>query len=282
MQTIKNTSMLSTELTNDKGDFTIIPNRVLADKALQFKKPSQDIISLEELKNRFVTQLPSNCGPASAQIVLSIFNIKCDQEDLSKVAKTVQRKSESQVAGTHPKKLINAIEKFTKKKVIGTWVGFDKIYDLKRELQVWLKEGALIIIDYKKRYLFPSADRAHYSVAIGLRGDELLVVDPSGKGGGVYYVDYRDVEIGMDTYSELIQGKRGYIVLAPRKTIAHQRIKDGLIYYHKSKYHKISKSLERKLNKLTSGPAMVDLLPSFVRKYLKSFEKVQISRVWKP
>jgi len=280
--TIMRINWLSTELETKKEDSLVVPNRVLAAKGIEFKKPSKDIQTLEDIKNRFVAQMPSMCGPASAQIALSIFKINSEQKELAKLAESIKRTSEDQAAGTHPKKLIKAVEQFTKKQVVGIWIGFDKIYNLKQEISTWFNEGALIIIDYKKKYLFPAALRAHYSLVVGIKKDEILIIDPSGKKGGVYFADYRDVEIGMNTYSDLIKGKRGYIVLAPSGSSAYERIKEGLIYHHPSMYNKISKTLEMKLNKITSTPALLDMLPSFLRKHLKSVEKEQISRVWEP
>lgn len=280
--TIKNISLLHTELETSKGNFLLLPNRVLASKGLEFEKPSKEMQTLEEIKNQFVAQLPSMCGPASAQIALSIFKIESTQEEIAKLAGSIKRENKEQVAGTHPQKLIRAIEKYTENTVIGAWVDFDKIYNLKQEISTWLNDGALIIIDYKKQYLFPSAQNAHYSLVVGVKGDELLVVDPSSKSGGVYFVDYRDVLIGMDTYSDLIQGKRGYIVLAPKSSAAYERMDDGLIYYHPSMYNKISKPLEMKLNKIMNAPALSNMMPPFVKKFVKKVEKEQISRVWRP
>ncbi|MBU1975226.1 MAG: C39 family peptidase [Nanoarchaeota archaeon] len=280
--TVKKISWLSSELENQRGDFMFVPNRVLAANGLKFQKPSHELQTLEDIKNQFVAQKPSMCGPATAQIALSMFGIHVDQDKIAKLSGAIVRENEHQVAGTHPDDLIRTVEKVSDKNVAGAWIGFDKIYNLKSEITTWLKEGALVIVDYKKKYLFPTALRAHYSLAVGMRDDEILMVDPNSKQGGVYFVDYRDVEIGMNTHSDLIKGKRGYIVLAPKGSIAFKRLQDGLLYHHPSMYHKISRKLELRLNKLTSGPGFKEMLPGFVKKYLKNTGKEQVSRVWKP
>lgn len=279
---VKEITWLSTELETANGTVLALPNRLISGKGIEFEKPAKELQTLEDIKNQFVAQLPSLCGPASAQIALSIFKIQSDQQELGKLMGSVVRTSEEQVAGTHPKHLIQAVETYTHNKVIGAWVGFDKIYHLKQEVHTWLSDGALLIVDYKKKYLFPTALRAHYSLIAGIQGDELLIIDPSGKKGGVYFTDYRDVQVGMDTYSELIKGKRGYIVLAPKGTPAYQRIKDKLIYHHPSMYDKISKALETRLFRITSTPHIVEMLPQFLRTRIKSYEKEQITRLWKP
>jgi hypothetical protein len=282
MYTIKSITWLSTELESGKGDSLVVPNRVLAGSGMEFQKPPREMQTLEQIKDRFVAQEPSMCGPASAQIALSIFNIRADQKELAKLSDAIRRTDPDMAAGTHPKKLIGAVQRFTDDRVIGVWIGFDKIYHLKQEVSRWLSDGALLIADYKKRYLFPTALRAHYSLVVGVRGDEILMIDPSGKKGGVYFVDYRDVMIGMDTYSELIRGKRGYIVLAPHGTAAYKRIREGLVYSHPSMYDRLSRALQMKLDRMTSTPALVDMLPDFMKRHLKTFEKEQVSRVWRP
>ncbi len=281
--TIKRIKTFYTELNDNKNNLVIFPHRELSGKKISFKKPMKEIETLEDLQKLYVAQLKSYCGPASAQMALSIFNYKHSQEELGKMMKTKTRKSEKDVAGTHPQEIIKAVEKATKKKVRGAWVGFERIYDLKNELITWLNQGGLIIVDYKKNYLFPKAKYAHYSLLVGVRGDEFLIVDPSSVSGGVYYVDYRDILIGMDTYSPLIQGKRGYIVLAPQGTEAYQRLKDNIIYYHPSMYDRLTKNMEVYLSKLTHPGVIKNIFPESIRKNINALEpKEQIRRVWKP
>ncbi|HDP73746.1 MAG TPA: hypothetical protein ENN46_02185 [Candidatus Woesearchaeota archaeon] len=273
---------LHTELVSGGNRFFLVPNRILSSGIIAFGKRSREIESLEKIKENYFAQLPSHCGPASAQIVLSFFGIESDQKELGKLMKTITRTREDEAAGTHPKKLISAVENFTNKEVIGCWLDYDKISNLKKEAREWLGEGALLIVDYKKKYLFPNSKRAHYSVAVGVKGDELLVVDPSSKAGGVYFSDYRDIEAGMNTHSRLIKGKRGYVVLAPKGTPAYRRIKDGLVYSDINMYQKATKALKDKLNKFTSSVTLYETFPPFIRKHLKDFEREQVRRVWKP
>jgi len=275
-------SNLSTELKTKEGNRILVPNRLLASKELMYEHPSKDIETLVSLKQHFVPQLKSHCGPACAQMALALFKIPSTQEELGMMMKTITRRNKNMVAGTHPKKIISAVDKYTEGKVIGAWIDFDKIYDLEKEVARWLADGALVIVDYKKKYLFPSAKTAHYSLVVGVKGDQFLIVDPSQKSGGVYFSDYRDVAVGMDTHSELINGKRGYIVLAPKGSAAFKRINDRLIYFHPSMYSRITKQLERRLNKMTNSVKVYETMPGFIKRYLKEYKKSQIQRVWRP
>ncbi|MGM5487885.1 MAG: C39 family peptidase [Nanobdellota archaeon] len=277
---IKAIRSFHTELYNKKG-YKIIPNRILASKEIGFDKPMKEIESLQELKESFVPQKKSHCGPATVQMALSLFNYSVDQQELGDIMHTRTRSSDSQrVAGTHPKALTNAIEKVTNKHVLARWIGFENIYDFKREVIVWLNQGALIIIDYKKKYLFPDAKFAHYSLVTGVQGDELLIVDPSQVTGGVYFSDYRDILIGMDTYSELIKGKRGYIVLAPKGTEAYNRIKENAIYYDKSMYNQFTKNIEVFLSRMSNPTSIAETIPPILRRYIRKSD--QVKRLWSP
>ena len=156
----------------------------------------------EKIKSYYIEQKPSYCGPASASMVLKIFGYNESQSKIGEL-------SNAQVGvGTHPSSLIKVAQDITQNKVKGAWVDVSHITDLKDEIRLWLSEGALIIIDYKKNILFPESKTAHYSVCVAVEGDELVVLDPSGKKGGVYLADAEKVYLGMDTYSELIKGKQ--------------------------------------------------------------------------
>ena len=171
-----------------------------------------------------------------------------------------------------------------KRKVKGSWIDIDHITDLKDEIRLWLNEGALIIVDYKKSMLFPEAKSAHYSVCVAVEGDELVILDPSGKKGGVYLADAEKVYRGMDSYSELIKGKRGYIVFAPEGTTAYHRIEEGLIYADPSLYKDLSNQLKKELYKLTEKSELLEtVLPLRVKNFIRKWrEKDRIARLWKP
>jgi hypothetical protein len=86
----------------------------------------------------------------------------------------------------------------------------------------------------------------------------------------------------MNTYSELIKGKRGYIIIAPKGTAAYQRIKDNILYYDVSMYNKVTKNLNLHLTKLSNLSSITEILPSFMKNHLNKVNKNQISRVWRP
>ena len=186
--------------------------------------------------------------------------------------------------GTHPDILIKVVKELTKDKVKGVWIDVGYITDLKDEIRLWLNEGALIIVDYKKSMLFPESKKAHYSVCVAVEGDELVILDPSGKKGGVYLADAEKVYRGMNTYSEFLKAKRGYIIFAPEGTTAYHRIEEGLIYADPNLYKDLSNKLKTELYKLTEKTELLEtVLPLRVKNFIRKWrEKDRIARLWKP
>ena len=73
----------------------------------------------------------------------------------------------------------------------------------------------------------------------------------------------------MDTYSELIKGKRGYIVFAPEGTTAFYRIEEGIIYTDPSLYKDLSNKLKTELHKLTEKTGLLEtVLPLRVKNFM--------------
>lgn len=255
-----------------------VPNKLLASNELVFEQAKSELKTLGSIKEHFKEQKPSYCGPASVQIVLSIFGFDIDQLRIGELCHTKVG------VGTHPNTLIKVVQRLTKKKVKGVWIGYDLIGNLKEEVNSWLQQGALVVIDYKKNFLFPSAKRAHYSVVVGVEGDELLVMDPSFKTAGVYFVDSERVFRGMNTHSDLIKGKRGYIVLAKKGTNAYWRIENKLIFSDMTLYKDLSKSVRDRFSKISKrAGALKSVFPNNVKKFLENWEKKEkVYRVWKP
>lgn len=282
---VKVVESYSTGLVAQKNDGyrTFIPFTKIMEQGVAFKKVDNEFMNLNKIKDIFTAQMPSYCGPASASMILKVFGYEISQEQIGEKAKTIIPKK-GEPGGTKPDVLIKVVGSLTKNEVNGTWIDADHISDLKTELKSWLSEGALVIIDYKKSYLFPEALKAHYSVCLSIDGDELLILDPSSKKGGVYYVDYRRVYAGMDTYSELIGGKRGYIVFAPDGTPAYDRIKRGLVFMDAKLQDKISKNLFKRLEKIHNSASKIEkVLPKRVKSFLEKESKSEkIARIWDP
>ncbi len=271
------------------GFSAFVPYKKLYMQEVKYKEIIYDLAALESIKNHFVAQHPSYCGPASASMVLKIFGYDISQEEIGEEAKTIvpsqKRLDKAKVSGgTHPKELIKAIEKQTDGKVKGVWINIDKINDLKQELKTWLANKAIVIIDYKKSFLFPEAEKSHYSVCFSIRGDELLILDPSSKKGGVYFADIKKVYLGMNTYSEFLKEKRGYIVLAPKGTTAYHRVEEGLIYSDADLYKNLSNSLTKELDTLMQKAGKVEsILPKSVQKVINEHKKKEkVTRIWRP
>jgi len=275
---IKSISNQGVTIKSDYGYDTFVPNKEFVKKQVSFKNIETDLDTLEKIKDYYIEQKPSFCGPASASMILKIFGYNEPQSKIGDLSNTKVG------SGTHPSTLIKVVQDITENKVKGSWIDIDHITDLKNEIRLWLTEGALVIVDYKKNFLFPEAKAAHYSVCVAVEGDELVVLDPSGKKGGVYLADAEKVYRGMDTYSELIKGKRGYIVFAPEGTTAYHRIEEGLIYADPSLYKELSNKLKKELYKLTEKSELLEtVLPLRVRNFIRKWrEKDRIARLWKP
>ena len=275
---IKSISNQAVTIKSDFGYSTSIPNKEFVKKDISFKNVETDLDTLEKIKSYYVEQKPSFCGPASVSIILKIFGYSESQSKIGELSNTKVG------MGTHPETLIKVTQDMTKNKVKGAWIDIGHITDLKDEIRLWLNEGALIIVDYKKNILFPEAKSAHYSVCVAVEGDELVILDPSGKKGGVYLADAEKVYRGMDSYSELLKGKRGYIVFAPEGTTAYHRIEEGLIYADPSLYKDLSNKLKKELYKLTEKSELLEtVLPLRVKNFIRKWrEKDRIARLWKP
>ena len=216
-------------------------------------------------------------------MALKIFGYNEPQSKIGELANT-EIGTDSKGAGTKPDVMIDVVQKLTSNKVKGAWIQVEKITDLKSEARLWLNQGALLILDYKKSFLFPEAKKAHYAVCVAVEGDELVILDPSGKKGGVYLADAEKLYMGMDTYSEYLQSKRGYIVLAPEGTTAYYRIEEGLIYSDPNLYDELSNKLKSELHRLTEKTELLEtVLPLRVKNFIRKWrEKDKIARLWKP
>lgn len=152
---IKNVRGMYTELHEKTNGLVIMPNRVIASSTIGIVKPVKEMDTLQKLKDNYVAQSKSHCGPASASMALGIFGYHYTQEELGKLMGTIKRKKATGAAGTHPKSLIETVTRITEGQVVGAWISFDKISSLMKEINIWMRQGGLCIVDYKKKYLFP-------------------------------------------------------------------------------------------------------------------------------
>ena len=231
---------LQTIISHEEGNqLTAIPNALFLKNKIKIDYHRQEMKLLEELSTHFVQQRPSYCGPACAQMALSVWNFpETDQDTFAAFCGTEVGK------GTHPEELRKAIESITKGDVLGQWIPINKISDLKRELTSWINDSALLIVDFKKNLVFPTVEsnKAHYALCVGIDLNDLILLDPSGKTGGVYFANCEDMHKGMNTYSKLIKGKRGYLVLAKHGTTAYRRLSRGLLYADKKTLCRVYKT----------------------------------------
>ncbi len=272
---IRDISTFSTTIATDKGYFMVTPNKNLMDRNIMFKRVKADIETLEDIKNYFVAQEPSYCGPASAEMALAVFGYNINQKRIADVSGTELNR------GVEPDELIDAVEKLTNGGVKGAFIEHRNITDLSEEFKTWFNDGGLIIANFAKPVLFPNASKGHYSLSMGVEGEEILIIDPSSHTGtgGVYYVEDKELREAMAEYEGQ---ERGYIVLAPKDTRAHWRIKNDLIYSDVGFYEQLSKNLELQLGKIMrSGRILKNVFPDSVDDFMEDWNSENVKRVWK-
>lgn len=260
----------------------VIPNKKIITKTIIHQRVNKELQNFDSIVTKYQVQLPSNCGPASASIMLDFLGYKISQEKLAKESKTKFRSEklpegvkEEDFYGTDPIELINAVKSVTNQEVKGKLIEYSKIHNLKEEIKSWLTEGAFIILWYKKPVLFPNAKSGHYVLSIGVEDDRIVIMDPSSNTAGVYSVDYRKLESAMDKYDK----SRGYMIFAKKGTPAHWRLTEGLYYINTSLYKDLSKSFERYLKRAITKNKLVK---NFISPYLKKSDKEKVNHLWQP
>ena len=271
---IDNVSMFSTKVKTQDGYTMLTPNKKLMDSLIKFKRTQSDLETLDQIKEFFVAQHPSFCGPASMEMALEIFGYRHSQDEIGELAGVNEEK------GAQNPELMEAVEEATDNEVKTAFVEYDKISDLGDEYKAWFNDGALIASNFYKPKLFQNASKGHYVLSVGVEGDEILIIDPSGESGGVYYVEADELQEAMGEFGH----KRGYIVVAPEGTTAHWRIKNDLIYAEKTYYDGLSKTLETRLRKIMrQGRILKNATPGQLDKYLDKWtEEDKVERLWKP
>ncbi len=272
--TLKEVRSQETVLQMRPGRLITVPNTLVATSLKSYEDPTGDFDSLKSILSHYVEQRPSYCGPAIVSMIFSFLGVEVSQEEIAKLGGTEVGR------GTRPDNLITAAGKKSEGRLIGAWVDVEHVADLRRELALWLADDAFVILDFKKSYVFPEARTAHYTLCVAVRDDDLLIVDPNGKTGGVYLVNYRHILRGMDTYSELIGGKRGYLVFGYQGTRAYDRIKAGELYLKPNLYSKVNRRLEEAFHALEDNGH--DVMPETIRSFLSRRRKDKVKRVWKP
>lgn len=271
---IENVSMFSTKVKTQDGYTMLTPNKKLMESLIKFKRTQSDLETLDQIKEFFVAQHPSYCGPAAMEMALEIFGYRHSQDEIGEKAGVEENK------GVESPELMQAAEELTNNNVETALVEYDQITDLEDELKAWFNDGALVIPNFYKPKLFPDATTGHYVLSVGVEGDEVLIIDPSGESGGVYYVESEELQEAMGDFGH----KRGYIVIAPEGTTAHWRIKNDLIYAEKTYYDNLSKTLETRLRKIMrQGRILKNATPTQLDKYMNKWMKEdRVERLWKP
>ncbi len=274
-------STFATVLDTGKGYFIAVPHSTLINQDIRIKKSRFELKTLESMRRHYIAQESSYCVPAVLNIVLTLFGypVKGGQKTLAKEAKT------KVPGGTSPKNAMSAVKRMTEGEVQGLMVPYKDIINLKEEVKAWLSEGALLVLNFYKAALFPGVKREqkHAVLCMGIEGDELLIMDPNSNTGGVYLVNYKDMERAMGPFEG---DERGYIAYAPRGTKAYWRVKNKLYYSDPIHYEKLSKGIERKLKQVFRQSKRVkDVFPSYLREFIDEFKSTEVERIerlWKP
>ncbi len=269
----------STVLDTGKGSYFWIPNYTLVNSPILIRKSRFDLKTLESLRRHYVAQEASMCAPASAEMMLNFFGfkVKKGQKEIAKLAGT------KVPGGTNAKKLIEAVKKLTKGQVIGLFVPYKDVINLREEIKSWLADGGLVIINFYKAALFPGVKREqkHAVLCVGVEGDNLIIVDPNPTTGGVYQVNYKDMERAMGPFEG---EERGYVVYAPRGTRAYWRIQNKLYYSNPMYYERLTKTFERKLKQVLRETRRIEnILPEYIKELLDEYraaEEEKIKRLW--
>ncbi len=269
----------STVLDTGMGAYLWVPNHTLVNSTLLIRKSRFDLKTLESLRRHYVAQEASMCAPASAEMILNFFGFKLKggQKKIAKLAGT------KVPGGTNAKRLIEAVKKLTKGQVIGLFVPYKNIINLREEMKSWLSDGGLVIINFYKAALFPGVKREqkHAVLCVGVEGDNLIIVDPNPTTGGVYQVNYKDMEKAMGPFEG---EERGYVAYAPRGTRAYWRIQNKLYYSNPMYYEKLTKTFERKLKQILRETKRVEnVLPEYLKELLDDYraaEEEKIKRLW--
>jgi hypothetical protein len=270
---IKNVSLFSTSVNTESGYTMMTPNHKIMESPIKFKRTQSDLETLDHITSYFVAQKPAYCGPASVEMALEIFGYRHSQEQIGEKANLDDE-------GVDEEDLMDAIEELTNNEVRTAWIGYDDITDLGEEYKTWFNDGALVVTNFYKPEIFPEASKGHFVLSVGVEGDEILNLDPSGTNGGVYYVAEDTMLDAMAEHGH----KRGYIVLAPKGTTAHWRIKNDLIYGDKNLYDELSKTLESRLKRIMrKGRILKNSTPESVENYLEDWSADEkLTRVWEP
>lgn len=278
---IRNVNLFSTSVDTKSGYTLMTPNNEVMKSPLKFKRSKSDMETLEDITSYFVAQNPSYCGPASLEMALEAFGYRHNQDEIGERANTItEDPQEDETMGTTPQDLIKSAEELTDNEVKAAWIEYDKINDLGDEFKAWFNDGALIIPNFYKPELFPDATTGHYVLSVGVEGDEILIMDPSTNTGGAYFVDKERLKDAMSEFDH----KRGYIVVAPKGTTAHWRIKKDLIYSDENYYEQLSKTLESRLRKiLRQGRLLKNVVSDSMEDYIDEWhEEENVTRVWSP
>ncbi|MBR9700725.1 mechanosensitive ion channel [Candidatus Woesearchaeota archaeon] len=262
----------------------VIPNTQVVKERLLLKKTRSDISKLSTLISKHVVQLKSHCGPASISMMLSFFGYDITQSQIAKLSKLKIRPKKyandwTKKFGTNPEDLINAVKKATNNAVTGKVISYGDIHNLRDELKLWFSDGALVLLWYKKPVLYPDkkSRSGHFVLGVGVEGDDILVMDPSGQTAGAFLIDYEMMEEAMAEHDQ----ERGYIVFAKRGSPAYWRLQKKMYYSDTELYEDLGRTLERQLKKAVRKSKVIKAITSPVVELFLD-PKAQVRQIWSP
>jgi small-conductance mechanosensitive channel len=265
---IRNVSLFSTVMDTQSGKTVLSPNRKLMNSNISVKRTKSDLETLEDIKNYFVAEEPELAAPASLVMALEIMGYRTQQKEVAE-----------KLSDTSPEELHEAVEDLTEGEVKTGFVERENITDIGSEFKTWFNDGALTIVEVDKHMLFSSSEGSQHLLCVGVEENEVLVVDPGAKQGGVYYINKEKLFEAMKGAEE-----QGYTVIAPSGTTAFWRLKNDLVYSDKSYYDELSKTLESRLTRIMrQGRILTESMPSSVSDYMERWEQEgDVTRLWSP
>lgn len=228
----------------ETGYNAIIPNSRIVRDPVIVKRVESDLSGLDNLAREYTVTLSSDSGIAVLQMVLGVFEIQKNREEVKESAKAKDDTPDSEIRA-----LARAANTSSNLEVKGAFVEYNQNYHFRQEMKSWLTEEALIVVHYQGK----DEKHARYRLIVGVEGDEFITLDTS-KSGGTQVINAASLE------KSLIDRKtrKGYLVYAKKGSPAYWRITEKLFYGDVSAYQSISKSFERYLKKVLRKSRVVN------------------------
>lgn len=272
---IRDVSLFSTTVNTSSGYTVLAPNKKIVESNLRFKRAESDLDTLEEISSYFVAEGKDYSAAASLEMTLEVLGFRKSQEEIFEKIEDTQADEEDKEY-SEIEKIQETVSNLTDHRLNSAWIEKDKISDINNELKSWFNDGAITVLRINKDLASEETEKSGYCLAVGVEGQEILIVDPSEE--GVYYMHKDRLEDALD-FKE-----GGYLVVAPEGTTSYWRVKNELVYSEKKHYEELSKTLESRLRKIIrQGRILDNSAPEAMEKYMEKWRSDETSALlWRP